>query len=671
MLKKLRIFASLLRELGPRWMLFRLVYSFRIRTGLIRLRFPTNQWDDYKENIGTSTAQAIFFPSVTGEVPLPRSAPWNPRSVINEADQVLNGSVEYFSHQFIKTGFPPNWHKDYISHSNISEEQSIKDSRRHWAQISDDSSSDIKFIWEPNRFVFVYTLIRAYAASKDEKYPEAFWTLVEDWAKHNHPNTGHNWMDGQEVSLRLMAWTFGYHAFRNSPSSTPERKDTFLLYVAAHAERIHKDASFAVHARVNHAITEAFALWMIGMLFPQLKKAQAYVSFGQKSLEQEARNQIFPDGTYSMYSLNYHRFVLHIYLCALQLAEINKIRFSNELNALIEKSIEYLSQLVDPQTGHMPVYGSNDGALVLPLDNCDYADYRPLLQLGWLITKGELLFEHGQWDEGLFWVCGRYDIPSNPSSVRIGGKSSFPNGGNYILRSNNSRAFIRCTEYTSRPSHADQLHMDLWVGKENIAIDAGTYLYSGKGLWRNGLAHTAAHNTVIVDGQDQMSKITRFTWTNWSKGNVLAHTDSMWVGEHDGYNPVTHKRTIKSLGEDRWLVIDDLAAVKPHHYALHWLLNDYLFDHMGDSIVLTLESMRYKLQTGILNGKGEMSIVRADAESARGWRSRYYGQKEPAVSVMLEIAQPQATFWSFFGAEDDKVEWIGDVVRVNSRDIPL
>ena len=50
----------------------------------------------------------------------------------------------------------------------------------------------------------------------------------------------------------------------------------------------------------------------------------------------------------------------------------------------------------------MPVYGSNDGAFVLPLNNCDFTDYRPLLQLGWYITKGELLFEPGPWDEDIF-----------------------------------------------------------------------------------------------------------------------------------------------------------------------------------------------------------------------------------------------------------------------------
>ena len=121
-------------------------------------------------------------------------------------------------------------------------------------------------------------------------------------------------MDGQEIALRLMAWTFGYHAFLNSPSTTPERKENFILYVAAQAERIYKNIGYAISTRSNHTISEAFGLWMVGLLFPELKHAEKYLSLGKQLLEQEARNQIFPDGSYSMYSLNYHRFILHIYL---------------------------------------------------------------------------------------------------------------------------------------------------------------------------------------------------------------------------------------------------------------------------------------------------------------------------------------------------------------------
>ncbi|MBK9928195.1 MAG: alginate lyase family protein [Anaerolineales bacterium] len=705
MLSKLRAFASLYRELGPRWTLFRLAYALRLRTGIIRLQMPMGRWSDYKNlvNVGAGSPRPTL--------PLPNEYPpnvsWKPDPAVNLAAYFIGkGMPLYFSHRLVHSSFPPDWHTDYFS-ENIASPPLKVSANKHWSQISDDANGDIKFIWELNRFGFVYEFVRAYAASQNEEYPEAFWTLIEDWAKHNHPNTGPNWMDGQEVALRLMAWTFGYHAFLNSPSTTSERKDNFTLYVAAQAERIYKNIGYAISTRSNHTISEAFGLWMVGLLFPELKHGEKYLAIGKKLLEQEAANQIFPDGSYSMYSLNYHRFILHIYLYAIRLGEINNSPFPTQLINSVTKSIEYLACLINPKTGEMPVYGSNDGALVLPINSIVYfTDYRPLLQLGWYITKGEFLFEPGPWDEDVFWLCGTSPLSQRErvSEGRVREKSltaksakpakeklnlsalselrgeSFPNGGVYLLRNANSHVFIRCTDFTSRPSHADQLHVDLWMHGYNIAIDAGTYLYSGQGHWRNGLAHTSVHNTVTVDNKDQMTMLSRFTWTNWLKGKVLKHDFNTWLGEHDGYKPVSHKRTVMSLEGDRWLVVDNLSANKLHNYKLHWLLADgeYGLRKLASENGLWLQPFGSKLpdskiniQLGLLNGDGNFSIVRADPNSTRGWRSRYYGHKEPAISVMLEADQPQVTFWTFFGFEDDVVEIAGNSLKINSETIEL
>ena len=714
MLTKLRALASLYRELGPRWMIYRAAYIFRLRTGIIRLQMPMGEWGDYQKHVGAGSPR----PDLQIPKELPENIPWNKQQAIDEATRLLNGELKYFSHQFIQTSFPPNWHADYVTLSRDSGEGSLPahasssvfgsanaslrpplSAMKHWSQLSDDSSTDIKFIWEPNRFAFVYILVRAYAASQDEKYSEAFWTLIEDWVGHNPPNAGPNWMDGQEIALRLMAWTFGFQQFSNSPSSTPDRKAKFILLIAAQAERIYKNRSFAINTHGNHSITEAFGLWMTGLLFPELKNADKYLSFGRMSLEREARAQIFPDGAYSMYSLNYHRFILHIYLYAIRLSEIYQLPFTDQLITSVTKSIEYLSQLIDPATGQMPVYGSNDGALVLPLNNCDFTDYRPLLQLGWYITKGERLFEPGQWDEDIYWICGelltaKSAKPAKPalskakvekinlSDLSVLRGESFPDGGVHFLRNTNSKAIIRCTDFSSRPSHADQLHVDLWIHGQNIAIDAGTYLYSGEGHWRNGLARTSVHNTVTVDNKDQMTMLSRFTWTNWSKGKVLKHEKDIWQGEHDGYMPVSHKRTVMALENDRWLVIDNLNANESHHYALHWLLSDgeYGIQKLASGYGLLLQpaktdsklsDSKINVQLGLLEGNSDFSIVRADLNSTRGWRSRYYGHKEPAVSVMLEADVPQVTFWTLFGLEDDVAEVAGNVLRVNSIEINL
>jgi asparagine synthase (glutamine-hydrolysing) len=680
MLNNFRNLQALFWSHGSRWLLFRVAYALRKRTGYIRRQLPQYQWTVrplaswLKQGI-PSTAEAyvawrnqnspVFFrPEWHAS-----GVSWDPQTALDEAERILAGKLRYFSHSYYQVGFPPDWHKDPASGIKL-------EAKKHWSELSDDVDVDIKYIWEASRFGMVYPLVRAYAFTRDERYASAFWELIQSWTKSNPPNTGPNWMDGQEAALRLLAWMFGYYQFSNSPSATPQRIAQFTVLVAAQAERIYKNIAYAISTHSNHTISEAFGLWLVGLLFPELKDAEKYLALGRKLLEQEVATQIFPDGTYSMYSLNYHRFILHIYLCVLRLAELNESPVSHLISDRVAASVDYLSQLIDPESGKMPVYGSNDGALVLPLNNCDFTDYRPLLQLGAYLTKKQFLFERGPWDEDLFWLCGGYPLSQRErAGVRERSQSSFPYGGTYLLRGANSKAILRCTDHRSRPSHADQLHLDLWIRGHNIACDAGTYLYSGQGIWRNGLAHTSVHNTVTVDRLDQMKMLTRFTWTNWSHGKVLKHDDQIWQGEHDGYkrldDPVAHKRTVLSLAEDRWLVVDHLNAQNQHHYALQWLLSDFSFEQQGSQLLLSVVSIKYKVQLGMTAGNGKFSVVRADPNSTRGWRSQYYGDKEPAISIMLEADQPSACFWSYFGWEKDAIQFVGKQLKINSADLNL
>jgi len=678
----------LYHSLGARWLLFRAGYALRMRTGFVRRQIPSYDWEErpleswLKKNIPSKPETYALWRKQNSPVflfeqaALPDNVPWNPQLPVDESERILNGELKYFSHAFARTGFPPDWHVDPVSGIRA-------DSNKHWSEISDDGEVDIKFVWEANRFGMVFTLVRAYASNRDERFAEAFWRLIQSWADSNPPNKGANWKDGQEIALRLTAWCWGFYVFLHSPSTTPDRIAQFIVLVAAQAERIYQNIAYAISTRSNHTISEAFGLWMVGLLFPELKDSEKYFKLGRELLERQASAQIFVDGSYSMYSLNYHRFILHIYFCALRLGELNRSPLPASVYRVVISSMDYLYQLIDAQTGLMPVYGSNDGALVLPINNCDFTDYRPTLQLGSYLTRGKRLFESGAWDEDLYWFYGVGSLSAGErarlalSEVEVlrernPDKVSFPDGGLYILRGAQSKAIIRCTDYRARPSHADQLHVDLWWRGHNIACDAGTYLYSGEGVWRNGLAHTSAHNTVIVDSKDQMKMVSRFTWTNWARGNVLGHDAKIWQGEHDGYrhlpDPVTHRRAVMMLDDDRWLVVDHLDGRHAHHYCLHWLLSDFPFERQGNSILLSVDSVKYKVQVGLADGKSTFSVVRADPTSTRGWRSRYYGHKEPAISAMLETNQARVCFWTFFGFASDAIELIGETLKISSHD---
>jgi hypothetical protein len=135
-----------------------------------------------------------------------------------------------------------------------------------------------------------------------------------------------------------------------------------------------------------------------------------------------------------------------------------------------------------------------------------------------------------------------------------------------------------------------------------------------------------------------------------------------------------------ALENDRWLVIDHITAKEAHHYALQWLLTDgeYGIQKLTSGFGLWLKpstselvDSKFNIHVGLFEGNGNFSLVRADANSTRGWRSRYYGHKEPAISVRLEADQPQVTFWSFFGFENDVVKIAGKSIKVNSKTIKL
>jgi len=211
------------------------------------------------------------------------------------------------------------------------------------------------------------------------------------------------------------------------------------------------------------------------------------------------------------------------------------------------------------------------------------------------------------------------------------------------------------------------LHLDLWWRGQNISLDPGTYSYNAPDPWNNTLAGTAYHNTVTVDGLDQMENYGRFLWLPWLRGQVhnnkVSSSGSLayWEGEHDGYGrlvaPVSYRRAIVRLGDEHWLVLDALSSRETHNYILHWLLPDlrYEWNHAGKRLVLHTPAGDFRLQLGTVVGTAASSLVRADPNSARGWRAPYYSCREPALSLHLTASVGAVWFWTVCGPEPVEV----------------
>jgi hypothetical protein len=684
----LRQGSHLLRYLGPGWLAYRMKYALWLRTGRFQRRLPARTWAEqpladflhdpklaspefyaaYRAESGTR----FFFGCRDRQGLREYFSRWDVvNNPVQTAESLREGILTYFEHTPVQVGFPPDWHTNPFTGQRAPKEY-------HWSGIDDFGFGDIKVIWETNRFGFTYALVRAYWRTADERYAEWFWQLVEDWHAKNPPQLGPNWKCGQEIAFRVMAWVFGLYGFEGARASTPERVATLAQMIALSGHRIAANLDYALSQNNNHGISEAVGIWTIGMIFPELRGASRWRRLARQILERLGRELIYNDGTFSQHSVNYQRLMLHAYLWAMRLGDLNGEPFSPALFERIHRAARFLYDIQDEVTGAVPYYGSNDGALILPLSNCCSHDYRPVVQAINYLKTGARCYQDGPWDEDLVWIFG----PAAPEApVRAPARKDLqaPDGGYYTLRSASGFAFTRCGTYRHRPGQADMLHLDVWWQGQNIALDAGTYSYNAPAPWDDSLGRTTYHNTISVDDCDQMDRCGRFLWLPWVRGQVLVYqrsrngTLAYWEGSHNGYDrlkwPVVYRRGVVSFGDLGWLVLDALDSAGPHRYRLHWLLADhpYEWDSLNRRLVLNTPSGAYGVQVGALGGSGEIALHRAEEATPVGWRAPYYQYREPALALESISHGPSVRFWSLLGPYPFRGHPAGDSFRIASE----
>jgi hypothetical protein len=252
-------------------------------------------------------------------------------------------------------------------------------------------------------------------------------------------------------------------------------------------------------------------------------------------------------------------------------------------------------------------------------------------------------------------------------------------GETYILDcpASDSWAYLRAAHFRSRPGHADQLHLDLWWRGLNLARDPGTYLYNARPPWDNALTHAAVHNTLLLNGLDQMQRAGRFLYLEWAQARLVEAQTSedgayvSVVAEHDGYRRrlgVIHRRSVVACCDGGWLVEDRLlSAGRPPAgmvVRLHWLLPDWPWEVQGSSIRLESPHGAVQLQIRFapaadipaggpapiqttLVRAGELLHGSGPAHPTWGWFSPTYALKLPALSFSVDtVTKPGFCFSS-------------------------
>ncbi len=623
--------------MGWRAFTFRAGYELRKRSGLLQKSFPTQvpfeafatlkQWKNQSVRFFFESRESLK--SEKNSILLDDKTA-DSLAVANEL--IHNGHVPFFNAEFRYLGKNSDW----LTHPETGYRYSP---RQHWTKISelDPKIGDIKFVWEKSRFAYIYTVIRSDFYFNQDQAAFVF-SEIEDWIAKNPLNCGPNYVCSQETSLRILNWTFALHYYKHSPELTEVRFQTILHSIYWQTQHIAANINFSrIAVRNNHAITECLGLYLVGMLYPFFPESHTWCENGKRWLTEEGLYQIYEDGSYLQFSMNYHRVVIQLFTWAFILAECNSDRFEDKLYQRLQTSLDLLVQHQDVVTGHLPNYGANDGALFFPLNSCDYRDYRPQLNALHFYFYRKSLYANGLWSEDAFWYGlsrrGEEKIPQEEGlGVRLSPPPEGGGGGFYVLRDAHKFAFVRCGNHPDRPSQADNLHVDLWINGLNLMRDAGSYKYNTDLATLRYFMGTASHNTVQLGNFDQMQKGGRFIWYYWSQAIEATLTESensiFFEGKTHVYqhvhSQIFHVRRVRQwTNEMRWEMEDQLElppAIRQQKLPVYqrW--------HPHPEFLTQGWQIRCEDQSG-----NELPL-----QTRQGWYSSFYGVREPVTDWFFE-----------------------------------
>ncbi|WP_072681741.1 heparinase II/III family protein [Arcobacter sp. LA11] len=473
-------------------------------------------------------------------------------SFIEKANNAIDNKIYSFSNEYLdySDGLKINWHKNpktkVSSNSNI-----------FWNKLPDFGKyGDIKLIWEASRFPQIYFFINAYSITKDKKYAESCVYQIIDWINNNSFPYGVNYKCGQEITFRILNWIVVLEYFDDFISEVNKKLIVENIYISL--LRINANIDYAAKSvKNNHSISEAAGLFIGGLLFPQYKESKKLQKKGLKYLLKETEYQVYKDGSYIQHSFTYQRLALDVLSFVILVAKKKNYVLPKAILDRHFKMIFFLNSFIQ-DSGKLPNYGSNDGANLFPLSSNDYKDFKPNLNFAILLNNKKKLFSDS------YSIANFFNINLNENIEDLTKEISFKDGGYYILKNKDVFSFIRCHSYRHRPASNDMFHLDIWYKGQNLFCDTGSFSYNTEKTFKNNFIGTIGHNTILINGSNQMTQVLNFGWSNWTKAECINSDSNNFLGKNYAYKEkfgIIQEREV-SLEKNTITVIDSIKNIK-------------------------------------------------------------------------------------------------------------
>ena len=578
---------------------------------------------------------------------------WLDRAV-HEAGGLCEHRVRLLGFNGLSLGGSIDWHRDPVT--------GFQWPRKYWTEYDpvNSGAADSKVIHELNRHQHLPRLAKAYFLTGDESYAREAIAQMESWIDQNPQWWGINWQSSLEIGLRAISWMWTIFLLLQSQSLDEPGLRRICKSLFAQLDHVYRYPSIYTSPN-THLTGEALALFIAGILFPELPRAEQWREFGTATLLNEMQRQVPNDGVHCELSSYYHCYTTDFYVHALALARWNRISLPEWMWTRLARLLDFVMHLTRPD-GSIPLLGDDDGGRLLAIASDDYRSYRDGLSSGTvLFGRGDFKFQAAGFREESLWLLGDDAWPifnSIEAQAPLELHRGFNDAGYFIQRSGwgpgDSQLTFDCGNLgrpTGGHGHADALSLTLFSGGHDFLVDPGTSVYNGAPEWRSFFRSTRAHNTVVVDGGSQSDPGGTFSWRRKSAAKVrqqIVLPESDYIdGEHNGYaalsKEITHRRRVIYIRPNYWIVLDELQGKGAHDFDfLYHFAPEAQLSIFGDEKAGEIDCRARIAEAGLQILMYASDGLRAEAicgqtEPIQGWTSNCYGERRPNPVLLASV----------------------------------
>jgi uncharacterized heparinase superfamily protein len=279
-----------------------------------------------------------------------------------------------------------------------------------------------------------------------------------------------------------------------------------------------------IHLRNNHLLENGFALLFASHFFEHEK----LFHFSSKILLNSLEKQILPDGAHFELCPMYHLWTTNRLLECLQILKKSSFNVKPVLDIVEEKVSVMLGWIKHMQFGN--------GSLPAVNDSCE---------------------GYGPGINAILKIANDIGVKASGHALKESGFRKFRNRNFEMLVDVNGLTPPEAPGH----SHADTFHFILHVFGDPFIIDTGVSTYEPSKL-RIHERSTLAHNTVVVNEQNQSEIYGSFRAGRRAKVNLIKQTPNELEASHNGYQHIGVRHTRKILFEQDRIVITDKITGK-------------------------------------------------------------------------------------------------------------